>query len=396
MCRLWPPSGVTPPPLEPTYEEWEAISAWCEKYQTEMFLWSNGGATTDPKAIFDGTIKSLSSIYQTDEDSPFKNLRYKQRLRYTNRLTVIEAVLGTVQIESITFRDFKRWYKEFAAPLDEDDTQHEPRAYDLIEQLRLLFKFGKLALPPDSGCAYVCEILSEMEFKGGQRRRKIWMTYQQASLVCVEALRRGFRSIALAQAFMTECGLRQKDMIGEWVPRTEPGVTDVFSSSRKWLMGARWEEIDQNMVWKHRLSKSVKGNDAIMNAEAGQEEEYDLLAFPLIVDQLRVISASGHISREEFPASGPIIIYEKTGRPWCTSEFRRQWRLTARAAGIPDEVQNRDSRPGAATEAELAGAESDTVRRLLGHARAETTAIYRRGSREIRSNISKLRAEKRK
>jgi hypothetical protein len=361
-----------------------------------MFLWSNGGATTDPKAIFDGTIKSLSSIYQTDEDSPFKNLRYKQRLRYTNRLTVIEAVLGTVQIESITFRDFKRWYKEFAAPLDEDDTQHEPRAYDLIEQLRLLFKFGKLALPPDSGCAYVCEILSEMEFKGGQRRRKIWMTYQQASLVCVEALRRGFRSIALAQAFMTECGLRQKDMIGEWVPRTEPGVTDVFSSSRKWLMGARWEEIDQNMVWKHRLSKSVKGNDAIMNAEAGQEEEYDLLAFPLIVDQLRVISASGHISREEFPASGPIIIYEKTGRPWCTSEFRRQWRLTARAAGIPDEVQNRDSRPGAATEAELAGAESDTVRRLLGHARAETTAIYRRGSREIRSNISKLRAEKRK
>jgi integrase len=395
MYRLWPPSGVNQLPLEPTYEEWEVISSWCEKYQTEMLLWSNG-AKTDPQAVFDGTIKSLSTIYQTDEDSPFKNLRYKQRLRYTNRLTVIEAVLGAVRIKSITFRDFKRWHEEFAAPLDADDTRHEPRAYDLIEQLRLLFKFGKLALPPDSGCAYLCEILSEMEFTGGQRRRKIWMTHQQASLLCAAAHRRGFHSIALAQAFMIECGLRQKDMIGEWVPRTEPGVTDIFSGGRKWLMGARWEEIDSNMVWKHRLSKSIKGNNAIMSAEEGKEEEFDLFAFPLIMAELRALSPNGHVCREAFPASGPIIIYEKTGRPWCTSEFRRQWRLTAREAGIPDAIQNRDSRPGAATEAKLAGAAPQDVQRLLGHAREDTTQIYLREGRETRSRIARLRAEKRK
>ena len=79
-----------------------------------------------------------------------------------------------------------------------------------------------------------------------------------------------------------------------------------------------------------------------------------------------------------------------------TDAVRRQWRLCAKAAGILSNVQNRDSRPGAATEAELAGAAPDTVRRLLGHARGETTEIYRRGNREVRSNIAKLRAEKRK
>jgi hypothetical protein len=361
-----------------------------------MLLWANGGTKTDPASLYDGTIKSLSTLYQTDKDSPFKNLRFKQRQRYTNRLHVIEAVLGAVRVKSITFRDFKRWYEEFAAPVDEDDNRHEPRAYDLIEQLRLLFKFGKLALPQDSGCAHLCEILSEMEFKGGGRRRKIWMTWQQAVAVCAEAPKRGFRSIALAQAFQSECSFRQKDVIGEWVPLTEPGVSDVVSGGRKWLMGLRWETIDHNMVLKHRLSKSVKGNDAIMNSEAGQEEEYALFDFPLIMEQLRVLSATGHVSRDQFPASGPIVVYEKTGRPWCTSEFRRQWRLTARAAGIPNEIQNRDSRPGAATEAELADVPRKTVQEFMGHAREETTALYLRARREIRSRIAKARAERRK
>jgi hypothetical protein len=74
---------------------------------------------------------------------------------------------------------------------------------------------------------------------------------------CEASHREGFGSIALARAFMFDPGMRQKDMIGEWVPRSKPGVTDVFSGGSQWLMGARWEEIDEQFVWKHRLSKSV-------------------------------------------------------------------------------------------------------------------------------------------
>jgi hypothetical protein len=70
------------------------------------------------------------------------------------------------------------------------------------------------------------------------------------------------------------------DVIGEWVPRSATGVTDVFWGPSKWLMGARWEEVDENFIWRHRLSKSVKGNQAVMNTDLGKTEEYDLRAFP--------------------------------------------------------------------------------------------------------------------
>lgn len=390
--RLWPPSGMNPLPREPTHDDWEVISGWCEKYQAEMLLWSNGGAKTDQQPLFDGTIKSLSTLYQTDPDFPFKGLRYRSRQRYAQRLSVIEEVLGSIRVTSISFRNVKRWYEEFAAPDVAGGTRMLPRAYDLIAQLRLLFAFGKLALPKSSGCADVVEILSELRFAGGQRRRKEYLTYDQALIVCREAHRRGRHSVALAQAIMIECGVRQKDAIGEWVPRSEPGITDVFSGPRKWLFGARWDEIDASFCWRHRLSKSIS-KDGIMDPEAGTTEEYELLAFPMVRAELERMSP---LDRANFPAMGPVVLNEKTGRPWCTSEFRRHWRICARGAGLPDSVQNRDSRPGAATEAELAGAPADTVRRLLGHARGETTEIYRRGNREIRSNIAKLRAEKRK
>ena len=389
--RLWPHS--TEPLPEPTRAEWEEISAACERRQSEMLAWANGSSTADLRAAFNGTIRSLSAIYQTDEDSPFKNLRYVQRGHYTRRLRTIEGDIGSIRLLDITFRDIRRWYEEWAAPVDAKDTRHEPRAYDLIAQLRLLFKFGKLALPKSSGCRELCEVLEELEFKGGTGRRKVWMSYQQAMALCAKAHDQGWHSIALAQALMIECAIRQKDVIGEWVPRSEPGITDVFCGPRKWIMGARWEEIDSHMVWRHRLSKSVRGNDAIMDPEAGQQEEYDLFAYPIVLAELRAMTASPHVSRSEFPATGPIIVCETTRRPWSRAEFGVRWRQAARAAGIPDNVQNRDSRPGAATEAILAGADKEMTQKLMGHARGETTDIYIRGKREIRSQIAELRSK---
>jgi hypothetical protein len=42
----------------------------------------------------------------------------------------------------------------------------------------------------------------------------------------------GWHSIALGQAFQFECTLRQKDVIGEWVPLSEPGVSAVIIRGR--------------------------------------------------------------------------------------------------------------------------------------------------------------------
>jgi hypothetical protein len=68
----------------------------------------------------------------------------------------------------------------------------------------------------------------------------------------------------------------------------------------------------------------------------------------------------------------------------------------AREAGIADSIQNRDSRPGAATEADLAGAPKDKKQRMLGHSKGETTEIYLREDLEVDRELAKLRVEKRR
>jgi hypothetical protein len=391
--RLWPPSTVSPHPTEPSSEEWEGISAWCVRYQAEMLLWANGGVENDPASIFDGTIKSLSELYQTHE-SKFKTLRYQVQVDYARRLRVIEETIGGVRINRITFIDLKRWFKEFEEPHD-GGRPKKATARLILKMLKQIFLFGKLALPETSGCAKVVEIMRDMSeqrtFASGRRQRKEFLTYAQAERHCEASHREGFGSIALAQAFMFDLGMRQKDMIGEWVPRSEPGLTDVFSGGSKWLMGARWEEIDEQFVWKHRLSKSVT-REGIMDLETGKTELFELLEFPLVRRELARIAP---LNRANFKASGPVIVSESTGLPWSTSRFRDRWREIACKAGIPDNVQNRDSRAGAATEADWADAPREKVKRMLGHSRAETTAGYQRDTMHIRTEIARARAEHR-
>jgi integrase len=78
------------------------------------------------------------------------------------------------------------------------------------------------------------------------------------------------------------------------------------------------------------------------------------------------------------------------------SRFRHNWRVVARAGGLPDEIRNRDSRPGAATEADVAGAPEEKIKRGLGHSKKETTRIYLRDDVEINRELARLRVEKRK
>jgi len=68
----------------------------------------------------------------------------------------------------------------------------------------------------------------------------------------------GRPSIALAQAFQFELMLRQKDVIGEYVPIAEAGISDLQVDGLKWLRGIRWEEISEDLVLRHITSKRQK------------------------------------------------------------------------------------------------------------------------------------------
>jgi hypothetical protein len=53
-------------------------------------------------------------------------------------------------------------------------------------------------------------------------------------------------------------------------------------------------------------------------------------------------------------------------------------------------------RPGAATEADLAGAPEEKIQRGLGHRKRKTTPIYLREDVGINRELARLRVEKRK
>jgi hypothetical protein len=122
---------------------------------------------------------------------------------------------------------------------------------------------------------------------------------------------------------------------------------------------------------------------------------WDLHEYPMVMDELARL-CGGTVDRVLLPAAGPVIVNPSTGLPWSVSRFRHNWRVVARAGGLPDEIRNRDSRPGAATEADVAGASEEKIKRGLGHSKKETTWIYLRDDVEINRELARLRVEKRK
>jgi hypothetical protein len=105
-----------------------------------------------------------------------------------------------------------------------------PMAHSLMGMTRTLFSFGMTLLECDE-CARMCAVLSKQRFQMGKSRTER-LTADMANLIRAKAHELGWHSIALAQAIQFEGMLRQKDVIGEWVPLAEPGTSDVIHKGR--------------------------------------------------------------------------------------------------------------------------------------------------------------------
>jgi hypothetical protein len=92
---------------------------------------------------------------------------------------------------------------------------------------------------------------------------------------------------------------------------------------------------------------------------------------------------------------GPIVLDERTGKPWSTSHFSRTFRKVARLAGWPDDVWNMDSRAGAVSEAFEAGADPADVMKAATHRQLSTTMGYNRGAVVQSSRVAELRQKRR-
>lgn len=370
-ARLWisTPEHRLPSPVECNW-----IADRCSVLQDEMLAWSRGGAPV--VVTFKGTIESLIRCYQTDPDSTYQNLRYKTRLSYdalcarlTNDVVTdehgIEAKIGQTTLAYITARKVLRWHKMWAAG------GKTSMGHSLIGMLRTLLTFGATILN-DQDCRAAKMMLHDMRFPMTQPRKER-LTADQA--VAIREMAHTIRrpSLALAQAIQFEGTLRQKDVIGEWIPLTETPLSYVTDGNMKWVAGVVWQEIDQNLVLTHVTSKRQK------------EIIIQLMLAPMVIDELKrqfpaAVRADGSIDRAALPASGPIIKNEMTSLPYADFEFRRQWRMLATACGIPATVYNMDTRAGAISEATDAGATLEDVRHAATHSNTSMTAKYSRGS----------------
>src|SRR5262249_56501142 len=105
---------------------------------------------------------------------------------------------------------------------------------------------------------------------------------------------------------------------------------------------------------------------------------------------LPLLEAVPHAER-----TGPVV-KGSYGLPVRADMYRRWFRQIARAAGIPDDVWNMDSRAGGATEADEAGAAIEAIQGALTHSKESTTLRYiRRGRTKKIEQVAEARAAKR-
>ena len=344
------------------------ISAACLRMQAEMLAWASG-QRRDPLR-FDGTLASLIRRYQNDPASPYRQIKWNTRRIYDQTLGVIEKAFGKRVLANLGLNDFRRWYDEAKKPKAPGEPERLNKAHKIVSLCRRLFTYGIAAEIPD--CARLAAILEASRFKQPGRRR-VMLERHHVEAFITEALKADRLSLALGTAMQFETALRQRDVVGEWEPLPDgKTVGGIVLNRRRWANGLTWADVNE----RFEIFKATTKTGAIA--------AHDLKLCPETMRLLQLVPAGQRI--------GPLIIDEKSGLPFATDGYAREWRIVANAAGIPKHVWNMDARAGAITEADDAGADLDEIRSTAAHSQASTTIRYMRGSLGKSRKVAGLRA----
>lgn len=359
----------------------DTIAALCREWTARLMSWLEqaraGGTPGQPR--YDGTVLSACRIYQRHPHSPFHAVKANTRRTYTDSLTLIERTVGKRLMRNLTIFDVQHWYAEWRKPAAVDRPERIDRAHNAVAMFRTVVNFcAKLKPRPRfADCVALAEDLRGVRFeKGGAREGELTYAHVTAFLRTADELGRRSaipkaRALAMAigVAAQFELLLRQKDIIGER-PKTpadltkalERGATAIACPDGTWVGYFTWENIP-GWRWRTKTSKSK------YRAAADFDLARQTLLLPLL-ERVPLAERTGAVIKGE----GGYPIQERSYRKW--------FRQIARAAGIPDQVYNMDSR-GGATEADQAGADIELIREGLTHANAATTARYlkRRGAK---------------
>lgn len=364
--------GFEPRTVRLHHDTEEARAERCRALTLELREWLDDPHGTGRQAAFTGTLSSLIACYQTEEESPYRGVKANTRAHYDECLAILSAKYGERRIDALTGRDFMRWYRTLREPAETGGPERMRRAHNCIKVLRIVTNYG--AACGYTGCAGAAMMLSKLRFEV-PAPRKVAMTFEQAKAIVEAAIAQGRRSIALAQALQFELGLRQKDVIGEWI--RDDGVGGITGlSGRRWTGGATWSDIDAQLVLRKATTKT------------GTVGEWNLRLYPLVM--LALASYEPLAGR-----TGPLVIDEGAGRPYTYRNFFTHWREASAAAGVPRDVWNMDSRAGSITEGADAGADVEDLRKHATHTDAKMTGRYIRRTQASTEKVANLRTARR-
>jgi integrase len=350
----------------------DMLKAKCDSLQAEMVLWRTG-YRADPLK-FDGTVKSLLSIYETHPRSPYRKLKPGSLVPYNHYLQNLRGHIGTVRIDDISGVDLMEWHDVWS-----ENGKHLAAASMARAVLFAATSFGVMLRQP--GCAALQVVLLETGKTLPQpRARKQAATATQITAARAAAHKAGRPSSALAYALCFETTLRLWDVIGQWWPMDMGGISEVLDADRelKWF-GLRWEDIDADLVLRFIPSKTADSS--------GAEISYSLKKAPMVIEELK-----------HWPVElrrGPVIVSEETAMPYRAKIFGQRWTVDRKAAGLPATLWARDLRASGITEGRASDASLADAQKVAGHSNIGTTEKYDRAVLEAADRFADARMKRR-
>jgi hypothetical protein len=345
----------------------EMLIARAQRLQAEMLRWVSGDRGTPPR--FDGTFKSLLEIYQTDPESTYNTtIKKHTALSYATYIRKMTDHIGARRVDECDGRDVRRWFKQWR------ETSGLGAARMALAVLKAAVSFGVVCRT--RGCAEFQAILGEMQFEALPSRTQA-PTADQIVAIRKAAHAAGRPLSALCYAIQFETTLRQWDVIGQWFDLDDPRPSAVLAYGKKWI-GPTWAAIDDKLIMaKVKPTKTEDTTEITVS--------FDLSVCPMVCEELAQISQEKRV--------GPLVVNPNTGMPYIRQTWRNAWRADYKAAGIPSDIWNRDTRAGGITEGGKAGASKDDRRKLAGHAKEETTEIYDRDQVEAHRRVMQARKQ---
>ena len=176
------------------------------------------------------TLAALAESYFNDERSPIHPLRFRTRKNY---IRIIKAVIrqhGERKLANFNAEVFQAIYDEWNA------AGKVSMAHAKIAMMRILFSFGTDVLK-DSECERLSFVLHRMQFaRSKTKNQQKGLTSDEVAATIEKAHEMDLSSMALAVALQFECRkLRQKDIIGEWLPISERSPpSEIIDGGNKW------------------------------------------------------------------------------------------------------------------------------------------------------------------